>query len=39
MRGVTDRDFDTFYRHPANEFQIRVIAKKLDAFASRLSRR
>lgn len=39
IRGVTDRDFDTFYRHPANEFQIRVIASKLDAFAKRLSRR
>src|SRR5262249_42299591 len=39
IRGVTDRDFDTSYRHPANEFQIRVIASKLDAFAKRLSRR
>jgi hypothetical protein len=39
MRGVTDRDFDTFYRRPANEFQIRVIAKKLDTFATTLSRR
>ena len=39
IRGVTDRDFDTFYRHPANEFQIRVIAKKLETFATRLSRR
>jgi hypothetical protein len=39
IRGMTDRDFDTFYRHPANEFQIRVIASKLDAFAKRLSRR
>jgi hypothetical protein len=39
LRGVTDRDFDTFYRRPANEFQIRVIAKKLDAFATTLVRR
>jgi hypothetical protein len=39
LRGVTDRDFDTFYRRPANEFQIRVIARKLDAFAARLGRR
>jgi len=39
IRGITDRDFDTFYRHPANEFQIRVIAKKLDTLATRLSRR
>ena len=39
LRGVTDRDFDTFYRRPANEFQIRVIAQKLDAFATTLVRR
>ena len=39
IRGLIDRDFDTFYRHPANEFQIRVIASKLDVFAKRLSRR
>ena len=39
IRGLTDRDFDTFYRHPANEFQIRVIASKLDVLAKRLSRR
>jgi hypothetical protein len=39
IRGLTDRDFDTFYRHPANEFQIRVIAGKLDTFAKKLSRR
>jgi hypothetical protein len=39
MRGVTDRDFDTFYRRPANEFQIRVIARKLATFATTLSRR
>jgi hypothetical protein len=39
IRGLTDRDFDMFYRHPANEFQIRVIAGKLDTFAKKLSRR
>ncbi len=39
IRGVSDRDFETLYRHPANEFQIRVIAKKLDALATTLSRR
>ena len=39
LRGVRDRDFETLYRHPANEFQIRVIAKKLDAFATTLNRR
>jgi hypothetical protein len=39
IRGVRDRDFDTFYRHPANEFQIRVVAKKLDVLATTLGRR
>jgi hypothetical protein len=39
IRGVRDRDFDTFYRRPANEFQIRVVAKKLDALATTLGRR
>ena len=33
------RDLDAFFRHPANEFQMRVIAKKLDGFASALARR
>jgi hypothetical protein len=39
MRGVRDRDFDIFYRHPANEFQIRVVARKLGGFAETLARR
>jgi hypothetical protein len=39
LRGVRDRDFDIFYRHPANEFQIRVVARKLDGFAETLARR
>jgi len=39
LRGLRDRDLDAFFRHPANEFQMRVIAKKLDAFASTLARR
>ena len=39
LRGLRDRDLDAFFRHPANEFQMRVIAKKLDAFASALGRR
>jgi hypothetical protein len=33
MRSLRDRDFDTFYRHPANAFQMHVIAGKL-AFLS-----
>ena len=39
LRGLRDRDLDAFFRHPANEFQMRVIAKKLDAFAGKLSSR
>jgi len=39
LRGLRDRDLDAFFRHPANEFQMRVIAKKLDGFAGKLSRR
>jgi hypothetical protein len=39
LRGLLDRDFEMFFRRPANEFQIRVVAKKLDSLATRLSRR
>jgi hypothetical protein len=39
LRGLRDRDLDAFFRHPANEFQMRIIAKKLDGFASALGRR
>ena len=39
LRGLRDRDFDAFFRHPANEFQMRVIAKKLDGFSAALSKR
>jgi len=38
LRGLRDRDLDAFFRHPANEFQIRVIAKKLDTFSQTLER-
>jgi len=38
LRGLRDRDLDAFFRHPANEFQMRVIANKLDGFASKLGR-
>ena len=38
LRGLRDRDLDAFFRHPANEFQMRVIAKKLDGFSQKLSR-
>jgi hypothetical protein len=36
LEGLTDRDLDAFYRHPANAFQINVIAQKLAALARRL---
>jgi len=39
LRGLRDRDFDAFFRHPANEFQMRVIAKKLDGFSEKLAKR
>ena len=39
LRGLRDRDLDAFFRHPANEFQIRVIAKKLDSFSAALAKR
>ena len=38
LRGLRDRDLDAFFRHPANEFQIKVIAKKLDGFSEKLAR-
>jgi len=39
LRGLRDRDLDAFFRHPANEFQMRVIAKRLDGFSESLARR
>lgn len=39
LRGLRDRDFDAFYRHPANQFQMRVVAKKLDGFSAMLQKR
>ena len=39
LRGLRDRDFDAFFRHPANEFQIRIVAKKLDGFSAALAKR
>jgi len=38
LRGLRDRDLDTFYRHPANQFQIQTIALKLSALSRRLNR-
>ena len=39
LRGLRDRDLDAFFRHPANEFQMRVIASKLDGFSAKLAKR
>jgi len=36
LRGLRTRDFDQFYRRPANEFQMRVIAKQLAFLAGKL---
>jgi 4-amino-4-deoxy-L-arabinose transferase-like glycosyltransferase len=36
IRGLRDRDLDTFYRRPANEFQIQTIAIKLSTLGRRL---
>ena len=38
LEGLTDRDFDAFYRNPANPFQIDVVARRLDVLARRLHR-
>jgi hypothetical protein len=35
LEGLTERDLDAFYRHPANAFQMNIIAKKLAALARR----
>jgi len=34
--GVRDRDFDAFYAHPANAFQMRIVGVKLAALAARV---
>jgi hypothetical protein len=38
LRNMRDRDFDAFYRMPANEFQMGVVAQKLSVLAQRLAR-
>jgi hypothetical protein len=34
--GLTDRDFERFYRHPADTFEMRVVATKLAFFSSKI---
>jgi hypothetical protein len=36
LRGMRNRDLDAFYRLPANEFQMRVVADKLAFLAAKL---
>jgi hypothetical protein len=38
LEGLTDRDLDVFYRHPANAFQMNIVARKLALLARRLER-
>jgi hypothetical protein len=38
LERVTDRDFDAFYRRPANAFQINVLAERLLVLAQRLEK-
>jgi len=38
LRRLTDRDLDAFYQHPANAFQIDIVAKRLAVLAHRLER-
>ncbi|MGH9144277.1 MAG: hypothetical protein ACRD2I_24320 [Vicinamibacterales bacterium] len=38
LRGLVDRDLDTFYRRPANAFQIGVVSRRLSVLAHRLER-
>jgi hypothetical protein len=34
--GIRDRDFDVFYAHPANAFQMRIVGVKLGMLAAKL---
>jgi hypothetical protein len=36
LLGIRDRDFDAFYAHPANAFQMRVIAARLASLATKV---
>ena len=36
LLGIGDRDFDLFYAHPSDVFQMRVIADKLSLLAARV---
>lgn len=36
LLGIGDKDFNTFYAHPADAFQMRVVAEKLSLLAARV---
>ena len=36
LLGIRDKDFEIFYAHPANVFQMRIIAAKLATLAARV---
>lgn len=38
LRGLTDRDFDAFFRRPSSAFEIGVIARRLVVLAHRVER-
>src|SRR5438132_1510189 len=38
FRNMRDRDLDTFYRRPANVFQMRIVAQKLAFLSNKLER-
>jgi hypothetical protein len=38
LRSVRDPDFDTFYRLPANDFQMEIVGQRLSSLADRLAR-
>jgi hypothetical protein len=38
LRNMHDRDLDTFYQRPANDFQVGVVARKLTGLADKLAR-
>jgi hypothetical protein len=38
LRNMRDRDLDTFYERPANDFQVGIVARKLAGLADKLAR-
>jgi hypothetical protein len=38
LRNMHDRDLDTFYERPANDFQVGIVARKLSGLTDKLAR-